>query len=83
MNDEGMMKMDGYDDCIIGIAERCNMPNVIVYDYEKVISKNIDRGMNREEAEDWYGFNQLHAWVGETTPIFVRLCKPEEIEHLT
>lgn len=79
MSDD-MMKMDGYDDCIIGTAERCGLSPVIAYDYEKVIQKNMARGMEREEAEDWFGYNQLNAWVGEGTPIFVHLGKPECME---
>lgn len=75
-----MMKMDGFDDCILGVCTRCNQPPVIAYDYDRVIQKNIARGMNREEAEDWFGFNQLNAWVGETTPVFIRLGKPSEME---
>jgi hypothetical protein len=40
---------------------------------EKVVQTNIERGMTRREAEDWFGYNMLGSWVGETTPVFVIL----------
>ena len=52
--DDEMMKMDGFDDCIIGTAERYGMPTVIAYDKEKVLDKLIDGGMSIEEAEEFF-----------------------------
>ena len=34
---EDMLYMDGFDDCIIGIAERCGMEPVVVYSRSKVL----------------------------------------------
>jgi hypothetical protein len=62
--------MDGFDDCLVGIAERFN-DVFVVYDREKVIAKLMAEGMDREEAEEFYAFNQLGAWVGEDTPAFL------------
>lgn len=36
--DIDVMKMDGYDDCIIGILERFGMEPIIVYDKSAVIA---------------------------------------------
>jgi hypothetical protein len=49
------------------------MSDSLCYDYEKVVQTNIERGMTRREAEDWFGYNMLGSWVGETTPVFVIL----------
>jgi hypothetical protein len=68
-----MMKMDGFDHCIIGTAMRFGMSDSLCYDYEKVVETNVKRGMTRREAEDWFGYNMLGSWVGETTPVFVML----------
>jgi len=65
------MKMDGFDDCIIGVACRATSEPFIVYDKEKVIKKLIDMGMNEEEAEEYHEFNQACAWVGPQTPAFL------------
>ena len=40
---------DGFDDAIIGIAERCGRPNLVVYDAERCI--DILVGLGVDEAE--------------------------------
>jgi len=70
---EGAICMNDFDDCAIGILERFGLDvPVIVYDREKVIAKLMERdGMTHEEAEEFYYFNQVGAWVGEGTPAFL------------
>jgi hypothetical protein len=65
------LKMDGYDDCIIGVSERFGQPNHIVYDLGKVLEKLVSQGLTEDEALEWYEFNMLGAYVGETTPSFL------------
>ena len=67
------MKMDGFNDCIIGWCERANMDEVVAYDKWKVIEKLKRGGMTGSEAMDYFYFNQLGAWVGEGTPVFIDL----------
>ena len=43
-----------------------------VYDYEKCIQVLVERdGMTREDAEEFFDFNVVGAYVGENTPIFL------------
>ena len=65
------MTMDGFDDCVIGICRRFGHPTVIAYDYEKVIQQNMASGMDREDAEEFFEFNQIGSFVGEGTPCFI------------
>ncbi len=37
--------MDGFDDCIVGIVERCTMAPIVCYDREKVIAALMRDGM--------------------------------------
>ena len=70
--DEKMVKADGLEDAIIGVGSRINMPEVLIYSYDKCVDIFIKRdGMTYEEAVEWMEFNVVGAWVGETTPIFV------------
>jgi len=67
-----LVKMDGFDDCIIGKARRYGMPDVLAYDKQKVIDKLMSRdGMTEDEADEFFEYNQIGAWVGETTPVFI------------
>ena len=70
--DERLMKADGLEDAIIGVGSRINMPDVLIYSYNKCIDIFMDRdGMTHEEAIEWMDYNVTGAWLGETTPIFV------------
>ncbi len=63
--------LDGYDSCVAGVLERHGMEPVIVYDKERVLQRLVDDGMTKEEAVEFFDFNQLGAWAGEGTPAFI------------
>ena len=69
--DPDLMLMDGFDDCIIGICESFGGESVVAYDYDKVIAQLESQGMSEEEAVEFHEFNQLGAYVGERTPVFI------------
>ena len=73
---EELVVMDGYDDCIVGVVERFGMEPVVCYDKEKVLLSLEAQDMDRDEAEEWFYFNQIGAWVGEMTPCFLTKCEP-------
>ena len=68
---EELLKMDGYNYCIAGKVSGARMPDKICYVYEKVIRKNMDMGMSREEAVEYFEYNQIGAYVGDHTPCFI------------
>lgn len=72
LNEEALFA-DGFDEAIIGVAERFGMPPVAAYDYEKVIAALMKDGMDRDGAEEYFDFNIGGAWMGDNTPVFVRL----------
>jgi hypothetical protein len=74
-NAEEILLADGFEEAFMGLASRFgfNQP-VAAYDYEKCIDILVTRdGMDREEAEEYFDFNVIGAWVGELPPIFVTL----------
>ena len=71
-NCEDALLADGFDDAIVGIGDRCGMSSVVAYDVEKIIEILQTRdGMTEEEAQEFYSFNIIGAYVGEYTPIFL------------
>jgi hypothetical protein len=71
--------LDGFDDAIIGIAERINLGPVVAYDVEKILEIMRTRDeMTYEEAYEYYEFNIKGAWMGDYTPVFVEVYEPEE-----
>jgi hypothetical protein len=71
-------QMDGYDNCLVGVVEQFGRPPILCYDRSKVIAKLCEEGMELEEALDFFYFNQIGSWVGETTPCFITLTSEEE-----
>ena len=64
---------DGFDEAIIGIGRQFNK-QLVIYDEDKCIQILMERdGMTDEEAEEFFEFNVVGAYVGEYTPIYVRL----------
>ena len=66
-----LLLMDGYDDCIVGLMSRFGQPSIVCYDQHKVIKKLVSQGMTHDEADEWFEYNQIGAWMGETTPCFL------------
>ncbi|CAB4197132.1 hypothetical protein UFOVP1304_6 [uncultured Caudovirales phage] len=62
---------DGFDDAIIGVGERAGCEPVLCYDRSACIQILMDGGQSFEEAEEYFEFNVVGAWVGELTPIFI------------
>jgi hypothetical protein len=77
-----MLTADGLDAAIIGVGARCGQPDIVAYDVEKVLEILVARdGMSYEEALEFYEFNIEGAWVGDQTPLWVRVgVIPQEEE---
>ena len=66
-----LLVMDGFDGCIVGVVERFGQPPIVCYNKQKVLEKLMEDGGTWEDAEEFFEFNQLGAWVGESTPCFL------------
>ena len=76
---DGALMADGYEEAVLGIAERCGKPAVVAYDARKCIAILQERdGMEYEDACEFFQFNTLGAWAGEYTPIFIWSYPEEE-----
>lgn len=67
--DQTVLLADGFDEAFLGIGQQFN--NIFaVYDKFKCI-KILAKDMTLEEAEEYFDFNVVGAYVGENTPVFV------------
>ena len=73
--DEDLLFMDpeSFDEAIIGYIERANSPPVVCYNKDKVLEILMKDGMDWEEAEEYYYYNVVGAYVGERTPVFLEI----------
>ena len=85
INPEALL-CDGFDEAIIGMAERINLGPVVAYDVEKILSilsldmevdeSDLQEGETIENlkysmALEYFEYNILGAWMGEFTPVFI------------
>jgi len=74
----------GFDDAIIGTAERAGFAHpVVAYDYEKCVEIIMADGADRWEALDYLHSQVIGAWVGEGTPVFIEKKDPRPPERET
>lgn len=66
--DEGLLKIDGFNDAIIGVSSDIR----IVYSLDKVIDI-LKEDMTEDEAIEFFEFKIECAYIGDKTPIYVKL----------
>lgn len=73
--DEEALYIDGFEDCLIGIADvwRDNTRRTVaVYDYTLMVQSLIDGEVTAEDAAEYIEFNISGAYVGPYQPIIVQ-----------
>ena len=64
-----LLTLDGFDEAIIGVVERIGLL-AVCYDRNKILSI-LMRDMNEDEAMEYYQYNILGAYMGESTPVYL------------
>lgn len=64
---------EGFEDCIVGVAEKFGGPPIAVMDLEKMLAKLEKGKMTREEAIEYFEFNILGAYIGDQTPVYMHV----------
>jgi len=65
--DEDILKVDGFDDAIIGIEESTYR---LIYSVTKCIDILVKEGMTEDDAIEYFWYNVAGSYVGEKTPIW-------------
>ena len=70
---EGAMVLEPgrFDESVVGIVSRIDRDPVVCYSVSKIIEILMEDGMDEEEAYEYYEYNILGAYMGETTPMFL------------
>jgi hypothetical protein len=64
------MSEPDYDEAIIGVMERAGGESVIAYDTQIILSV-LERSMSIEEAQEFFEYNILGAYMGDKTPVYI------------
>lgn len=76
---EQALLADGFEDAFLGMSEVFGRPSLATYDKDKCIEILMERdGMTDEEAVEYFDFNVLGGWVGDSTPIYLTLWNKDE-----
>jgi len=67
--------LDGHDNAIIGVGQRCGHLALAVYDNAIIRANLMAEGMDETDAIEFFDFNILGGWHGTHTPI---LMEPTE-----
>jgi len=63
---------EAFNGALVGWGERCGLGPVAIYDVVKIISiLETKYKMSHDEANEWYDYNIVGAYMGENTPIFI------------
>jgi phage terminase Nu1 subunit (DNA packaging protein) len=82
---DDLMFADGLDDALIGVVHRFGQEPVALYDRAQVIELLADYGGEGDpddqaiqDAEEYFAYNVIGAWVGDRTPAFAELVREED-----
>lgn len=79
INPEALYPSDMME-AVVGYVERAGMPTVILLDRKKCIECLMKNGISDEsEAEEYFEFNTIGAYVGDGTPCFATFIKDIKI----
>ena len=71
-SEENVLLADGFESAFIGIGHQFNKA-FACYDRAKCIDILINDGMTETEAEEFFEYNVIGAYVGEQTPAFISI----------
>lgn len=74
--EEELLLADNFDEAFVGVSTQFNK-TVTVYDRQKCI-EILMREMSEDEAYEYFEFNVIGAYVGESTPAFIEFFKKTE-----
>lgn len=70
--EDNLLKMDGFDEAIIGIDQ--GIEQRLVYDIDKIALVLMTRDeMSEEDAYDYISYNITSTYVGDKTPLVIKL----------
>jgi hypothetical protein len=60
-----------FDHAILGLIVGFNQEPAVLYDQALVLQAMVDDGMSEEDAEEFFAFNTIGAYLGDATPRFL------------
>lgn len=75
-----LLKVDGHDNAYIGLGSSIGEADRLVYDSDIILDNLIAQGMTEEEAQEYFNYNILDAYVGDKMPLYVSKVPLDSLE---
>ena len=72
---EKALLADGLEDALIGYARLNGKPTLALYDLEECLKIFMRDGTTHEDASEFFEYNTIGAYMGESTPAFAILSE--------
>jgi len=69
--DYGLIFFDGLDDAIVGVVEKFGNDMAVLYSKKGIIDILMKDDMTHEDALEYFYYNIIGGYLGETTPVFL------------
>jgi hypothetical protein len=69
-SDLELLKVDDFDEAVVGIEVRSGK---LVYNIDKMVEILMEDDMTEEDAIEYLDYNVIGAYVGELTPIYIKM----------
>lgn len=70
---EEVVLLDDLDEAILGLVQlQVNGPTVVAYSTQKILELLVQRGMERDEAIEYFDFNIKCLYAGPGSPVLVQ-----------
>lgn len=67
---------DGMDDALLGLMVGFGATCAALYSMRRVLEAFVAQGMTWEEAQEYFGYNTIGAYVGDHTPVYLHDLSP-------
>ena len=67
---ESTLLADGLEEAFLGLGYQFNKP-LAIYSKSKTLDALMAEGMDEEQAQEYFSYNLVGAYVGEQTPVFL------------
>ena len=71
---EELLFLEGpeFDAALVGVVERFGGVLAACYDYTRILQVLEQQGMSYDDAVEWFDFNMIGAYLGDSTPVYLR-----------
>jgi hypothetical protein len=80
-DDYQLIKVEGHDNAYLGVGVSFGELDRLVYDTDIIIDNLKKQGMTQEEAQEYFNYNIVDAYLGQKMPVYVSKISLEDLNN--